>query len=167
MARTVSLNMRQAMNAATTDEVPVILTTISHPTLATPIRFSTDNTTRIITTPLTYATISRGQSFIFVPMSVILPDDKHEAPPQARLVVDNINREMIRTVRSTSLPAVVQMEMVMSGTPNSVEIDFPDMDLVACDYDQFQMTLTLEINSLQNEPIPAGTFNPSGFPALF
>jgi hypothetical protein len=165
--RTVSLTMRAAMNAQETGEIPVVLLTITHPDLATPIRLSSDPTTRITTDPLVYGTVSRGQSFQFLPFSVVLPDDKDEAPPSAHLVVDNIDRELIALIRSTSSPATVAMEMVLASAPDSVEILFPELDLVSAEYDQVAVNIGLAIDALLTEPYPAGAMNPSGFPGLF
>lgn len=167
MARTVSLTMRQAMNAQETGEVAVILLTITHPDLATPIRLSSDPTTRISTDPLLYGTVSRGQTYYFLPFSAILPDDKDEAPPSARIIIDNIDRELIRLIRSTSTPAAVTLEMVLASAPDSVEIMFPELDLVSADYDAQSVTISLAIDALLTEPYPSGTFDPASFPGLF
>lgn len=167
MARTVSFNMRQAMQAQETSDYPILLMTINHPDLGITLRFSTDYTQRFTDVPLVYGTISRGVRYDFLPISAILPDDKDQSPPQARLILDNVDREVIRLIRSSSQPATVRMEMVLASNPNWVEIEYPELDLVSADYNASSVTLTLEINALLNEPIPAGRFDPAGFPGLF
>lgn len=165
MARTVSLNMRQAMFSQETSQVPILLLTISHADITDgPFRFSSDPTVRITDAPL-YGTLSRGLPFYFLPFSAILPDDKDEAPPQARLVLDNIDREIIALLRRTSTPAQVRMELVLSSTPNNVEVEFPELDLVGAEYDAASVTLSLQIESLMSEPYPAGKFDLT-FPSL-
>jgi|SRR5215212_190607 len=171
MPRTVSLTFRRAMYSQETGEVPILLITVipdvtEHP--AGPrYYFSSDPTTRMSDVPLVYGTFSRGRWYYYLPFSAILPDDKNDTPPVARIVMDNIDRELIRMLRESIRPATFQMELVMSSTPGVVEIDFPDVEMVTADYDANSIQLTLELNQLAHEPAPAGTFNPSGFPGLF
>lgn len=168
MSRTVSLTMRSAMNAEQTGQVPVVLLTIVHPDLVDgPIRLSSDPTQRLSTDPLMYGTISRTNPYIFLPFSAILPDDKEESPPQARLVIDNVDREMISLLRSTSTPAQVTLEMVLASSPNVVEIMFPALDLVSADYDANSITISLAIDALMTEPYPVGSIDPRSFAGLF
>lgn len=167
MSRTVSLTLRDAMYAQETGANLVTLLTITHPQLATPLYLSSDNTAIFSYTPLRSGTISRGLVFDFFPFSVILPDDKDESPPSAKLVIDNVGRELIPLLRSTDYPATVKIEQVLASAPNVVEILYPELDLVGMEYDSTTITLTLEINALLTEPFPAGTFNPADFPGLF
>ena len=53
--RRISVNARSAHDAASTDEIEVVLIQIEHPQLAAPVRLSTDPTERISVDPLTYA----------------------------------------------------------------------------------------------------------------
>jgi hypothetical protein len=167
VSRTVSLNARQAMNAEETGAVPVILLTITHSDLPDPLRLSSDPTTRLTTDPLTYGTVSRGNQFLFLPFSAVLPDDKDEAPPQARIMIDNIDRELIPILRSTSTPAAVTIEMVLAGSPDVVEMAFAALDLVAADYDAAAITISLQMDAFITEPYPSDSLNPSNFPGLF
>ena len=83
------------MNAQETGEVPVFLFTVSHPNLGSPLRFSSDPTQLHTDTPLVYKTVSRGLTFFYMPISAVLPDDKDESPPSAKITLDNVNRETI------------------------------------------------------------------------
>jgi hypothetical protein len=167
MARTVSMTMRQAMNAEETGEVPIVLLTIDHPDLDEPNLISSDPTTRLTIDPLVYGTVSRGENYLFLPFSVVLPDDKDDSPPQARITIENIDRRLIPLLRSTSLPASVTMEVVLASSPDIVEILLPELDLVSADYDAETITITLAQNALQTEPYPVDLITPSNFPGLF
>jgi hypothetical protein len=167
MSRTVSVTMRDAMFAQESGQVIVTLLTITHPQLSAPFYISSDPTQVVSYTPLIYGTVSRGLTYTFIPFSVILPDDKDESPPAAKLVLDNTARELIPLLRSTGTPATIKLEQVLASAPNAVEISYPELDLVSMDYEAGQITLTLEINALLFEPFPAGTFNPADFPGLF
>lgn len=167
MSRTVSLAMRQAMNAEETGEVPIVLLTITHDDLLQPIRLSSDPTTRFSTDPVMYGTVSRGQQYLFVPFSAVLPDDKEEAAPQARIVIDNIDREMIAILRSTSTPAAVTLDIVLASSPDAVEVSYTGFDLVAAEYDAENITITLQMDAFVTEPFPCDSMNPSNLPGLF
>lgn len=165
--RTLSLNFRKAIFSEQTGDVAIILLTISHPLLVTPERVSSDPTKRISIDPLIYGTRSRGNDYLFLPISGILPDDKEDSPPQARLVIENISRDLIGLLRSTTIPATVDMEIVLASAPDFVEIVLPELDLISADYDMQSVTLGLSINALQNEPFPGDAITPSNFPGLF
>jgi len=167
VSRTLSLTMRAAMNAEVTGEVAVVLLTIEHADLATPIRLSSDTTSRLTTDPLIYGTESRGNQFLFLPFSAVLPDDKDEAPPQAKVVIDNIDREIIPLLRSTSTPSSVTLELVLASSPDVVEMSYAALDLVAADYDSQSITISLAMDAFVTEPYPADTMNPSSFPGIF
>lgn len=165
--RTLALTMRSAMNAENTGEVPVFLVTITHPQLDAPILLSTDPTERISDSPLTYGTRSRGLEYIFLPMSLSLPDEKDEGIPMMQMIIDNVDREMVGILRSTSTPSLARIELMLASAPDVVEIALPELEVVAADYDEGQITLTKRLNGLASEPFPQGSFSPATFPGLF
>lgn len=165
--RALSLTMRQALNAQESGEVAIVLLTIQHPDLPTPIRLSSDPTTLLTDTPLQYGTVSRGYTFRFFPFVISLPDDVSERSPTAQIQIENVSRELVSIVRSTSTPATVWMQMVLASNPSFVEIDYPLFDLRSVSYTASVMTLELSIDSLATEPYPSGNFDPAGFPGMF
>lgn len=166
--RVLSLTLREALNAQETGEELIVLVTITHPDLEDgPIRLSSNPTTRFGTAPLLYGTVSRGDTYLFVPFSAVLPDEKDEAPPASQLMIDNIDREMIRLLRSTITPASVVIEVVRGSDVDEVEIAVPAFDLANASYGDASITLTLGIDAMVTEPYPSGTFSPSAFPGLF
>jgi len=167
MARTISATLRSALYAEETGEVPIVLLTITHPLSASPAYVSSDPTQRITTDPLVYGTVSRGNQFLFVPFSIALPDDKNEAPPRAQIILDNVGRGFIPLLRSAVTPAKITIEVVLASSPNVVEVQVPQLDLVGADYDANSVTMTLAQYALQNEPFPADLITPSNFPGLF
>ncbi|MFU0504003.1 DUF1833 family protein [Pseudaminobacter sp. NGMCC 1.201702] len=167
MSRTVSLTLREAMNAQETGEVLVVLLTITHPDYATPLRISSDPTTLLSEAPLQYGTVSRGETYLFAPFSTSLPDDMDERAPTARFVLENISRDLVELVRSVSTPAKATIEVVLASSPDSVEIEYPEFDVKNASYNANVMTLELSIDALTDEPYPSGTFSPASFPGLF
>lgn len=165
--RSLSLQALQSMYSQETGEVAVVLLTIEHPSLAMPLRFSSNPTQRLSDAPLRYGTTSRGNTFDFLPFTAQLPDEKSEQGPQTKLVLDNIDREAIKVLRSTATPATVDMEIVLASTPDVVEVAVPQFDLVGADYDESTITIDLQIDAFIHEPFPAGIFSPAYFPGLF
>lgn len=168
MSRTLSLNMVAAMNARETGKVPVFLLTIEHPSLADPIRLSTNPTTRLGLDPLIYGTQSRGDDYLYVGARVTVPDEKDRSPPTSKITIFDVNQDLIPLVRSVSSPPpTVKMELVLSDTPNTVELDVPKLDMINVDGNRESLTFECTVDLLINEPYPAYTFGPAYFPGLF
>lgn len=167
MSRTVSVTMREAMNSQETSEITVGLLTITHPSFPTPLLLSSDPTERLSDEPLTYGTTSRGDTYIFCPMVVSLPDDIGERAPTARLMIENISQNIVEKIRGISEPGIGKLEIVLASSPDDVEIGYPDFEIKRAVYNANIITLELSIDALTDEPFPADTFNPSGFPGLF
>jgi hypothetical protein len=167
MSRTISLTARAAYNAEQTGEIDIFLITVTHETIVTPQRYSSDPTTRLSVDPLVYGTVSRGNTFEFLPISLVMPDDSAQTPPAIKLVLDNVLRQAIPLLRSISTPPSVTIEMVLKSAPDVVEVSWADFDLVNTDYTAESVSVDLTINALATEPYPSGTFTPSGFGGLF
>jgi len=152
-----SLSMKQAVNAQETSVAFLILITIDHVNLATPIRVTSDavNTT------------SRSNLFISLPFDMVLPTDDGETPPAARLTIDNVSREIGQTIRAVSTPPSVTIEIVLSSDVNTVEASFPYFELTDVQYDDLTVSGALTIQNLSSEPYPAESFIPSTHPGLF
>lgn len=165
--RTLSLNFRQALFAQESGELPVFLLTITHPDLAVPIRLSSDSGERLSVEPLRYGTVSRGETFYFVGMDITLPDEQDGSPPASKMIISNVDRELIPTARSVLSPAQVKLEAVLASAPDDVEFEIPALDMVHLNYDLGQLTFDLMIDSLASEPFASGSFDPASFPGLF
>ena len=168
--RTLSEAFRAAAYAQETGEVVVGLLTITHEDMSEVLRVSSDPTQRLDGSgqdqPI-YGTISRSETFLYIPFELTLPSDVDQSAPAARIRMVNIERDLIPTIRSIATPAQFLIEVVLASDPDTVEITFPTLDLLQVDYDASEITLDLTIDRLTNEPFPKGSFDPSGFPALF
>jgi hypothetical protein len=167
MSRTLSLNLREAMFSQESSEVPIFLITITHPSLDDPIHLSTDPTTRLSEDPLVYCTPSRGTDFIFAGVAITIPNEEDRSPPSSKLIIQNIDRELIPLARSISSPASAQIEVVLGSDPDTVEISLAAMDMVNLIYNQETLTWDLIIDSMVTEPYPSGKFTPASFSGLF
>ena len=169
MSRTLSSTALRAMFAEDTGDYPILLVTITHSTLATPIRVSSDPTTRLSVTDaeVIYGTVSNGVSYPFLPFQISLPSDVEDSAPRAKISVDNVSRELTAAVRALDSPPSVTIDLVMASTPNIIETTFPGFDLSDIDGDVMTISGTLSIDLLVLEPFPAGVFTPGQFPGLF
>jgi hypothetical protein len=158
---------KAAIFSQQTEEAAVALLTITHPSTSEVWRLSNDPSVRQSTDPLVYGTHSRGQFFLFIPFSLVLPESSDESPPSARIVLSNVERELIPLLRSFHEPSTLTIEIVLSNNPDTVEVRLTDLQVLTCQYDSQQVVLSLGAPLLAVEPYPWGSFSPSAFPGLF
>jgi hypothetical protein len=168
---TVSLNFRQAAYAQETGRVIIALITLTHESLSDPIRISTDPTQRLeeytTVADVVYGTVSRGETYIFLPVRIKLPNDADEGPGEMTLEIDNIHRQYMQTIRELFSPVSVNVEIVLDNALDTVEASWPEFLLTNIKYDASVISGTLKLETLEREPFPAGNFTPAYFPGLF
>lgn len=157
MSRSVSSSTLAAIHAAESGEAFIILLTFTHESLAAPIRVSGD----------AVDTQSRGEVFIAYPFSLVLPDDAEGRAPRAKLVIDNVGRQVMEAVRGLETAPALLMEIVRAADPDTVEATFSDFKLQNVVYDSQAIEAELSIEDFTAEPYPAATFCPSLFPGIF
>lgn len=167
MPRTLSAGFKAALLSQSADEDAVALLTITHPTLATPLRVSSHPTTCLGVDPLRYGTISRGRTFDYIAFQITLPEDAEGKPPAFDIVLANIGRETVALLQSALEPATVTVEIVSITNPDLVEIEWPEFDLVSAEYDDETVRIGLALDAMATEPYPADGFTPAGFRGLF
>lgn len=157
MSRLLSGSAQQALYAAETEEAFLILLTIAHDDLAEPLRVTSD----------AVATTSRGDVFVPYPFALTLPDDLDDRAARARIVIDNIDRQIVLAVRSLTSSPTILIEIVRAAAPDTVEAQFVDFRLTDVSYDAYRVEGVLTIEDFTAEPYPAAIFSPSQFPGLF
>lgn len=156
MSRPVSAAAKRAMFAQETEEAFLMLLTLDHDDLAVPIRVVNNS----VDIP------SRGENFIAFPFVVDLPSDGDDGVSQVTLQIDNVDREIVDSLRAISTAPTVTLEVVMGSTPDVVEAGPFDMTLVEADYDILVVRGLLVFEDILNEPYPAERFTPDKYPAL-
>ena len=156
--RNISAEGLRELFAQNSGAVMLTLLTFSHATLPTPIRLVNDRR------PLTY-----GQSYIALPFEMTLPDDLEERIPNVEVKIDNIGRELVTLLRSTSEIVAVDVEVVrvQNGTVTS---ELGPLDFSLLDAKITPQTITLSIGyaiDILNEQATKEIFNPGTAPALF
>lgn len=149
--------------------IVIALVTITHSDLASPIRLSPDPTERISDDPLAYRTLSRGLSFDFLPMGISLPKQQPDAPPTARLVVDNIDFAMVRAIEeldSDEFPKI-GFEIVHSSDLDDVIEPHPNFLATSWSHDNASIEFALGFDGGVRGRYPFDTYSRAAFPGLF
>ena len=136
--------------------LPLILLEIDHDDLAVPIRVV--NNKENIT--------SNGDEYVGFPFEVFMPSSSEDAPPRAKLRIDNVTREIAQTIRTITSPPTVTIKVIRQTTPDTIEAEFTGMKLTQVPFDALSVEGTLEFEDLSREPFPAYTFNPANYPGI-
>ena len=165
---TIPLSSLQAMFALEADEFPIILVTLERTGYET-LYLSSDPTARVLEEDdqIWYGTVSNGTTFLHYPFQLTLPGDQDEVVPGMTITVDNVSAEIGLWLRGSTVIPNVTVEIVTSGDLDTPIASFPDFEMKGFNGDSFQVQGKLTLSNLENEPFPAGTFNPTEFPGLF
>lgn len=134
-------------------DLPLVLLTISHADLAQPIRVVCNKVD--IT--------SNGNVFTGFPFEIVLPDAGEDAPPQSKIRINNVSREIGQAIRSISTPPDVTIQVVRQDTPDVIEAEFAGMFMTNVTYDALIVEADLFFEDLVREPFPYLKFSPSYF----
>lgn len=135
---------------------PLVLLTIDHADIDPPVRV-VNNTVDIT---------SGGNLFTAFPFEIDLPSSPEDAPPTARLRIDNVSREIGQAIRLISSPASVTMQVVRQDDPDTIDAEFLGYRLSNVRYDALTVEGDLVREDLTREPYPFLTFSPAEFPGL-
>ena len=146
----------QSAFAQETDEVWLILLTISHADLSEDIR--------VVNNPV--AITSRGMNFVGFAFELSLPIDSPDRAPVAELRIDNVSQEIAQAVRSISSAPTVTIEVIRAAAPGVVELSLDGFRLRNVNWNAESVRGTLVLDDIATEPYPAGIFGPASFPGL-
>lgn len=155
--RTVSTAFRLAAFAQETGEVPLVLLEITHPDLATPIRI-VDNREDVV---------SGGNTFLAFPCEIVFPEDREDALPVCRIVVQNVGREITDGVRALTSAPTIKVAAVLASSPSTIEIGWMEFSLAEVSWDALTVEGTFGPPPVLNEPFPSLLYTPADFPGLF
>ena len=152
----VTSALRQSAFAAETDEVWLVLLTLSHPDLTDDIR--------VVNNPVDIT--SRSKTYVGFAFDLTLPVDSDEQAPVARLTIDNVSRHIAEAIRSISSAPAVTMDIIRAAAPDTVELTFSGFRLREVQWDALTVSGALVLDDITIEPYPAGVFSPASFPGL-
>lgn len=153
-----SLNLRAALEADATGEIPVVLITITHPELDAPQRLSTD--------PLVYGTRHMGETYTFLPMGVQTPDQAENTPLSGALVIENMHPGIIRALRSVTTRGRVDLAVVQASSPDLIEEQYSGLVVREASGDIGAVEIRLGRDEDDDEPHPAWRMTAGYCPAL-
>lgn len=139
-----------------TGPLPLVLLTIDHDDI--------DPTIRVVNNRVDIT--SNGDIYVAFPFEIILPDNLEDAPPRAKLRIDNVSLEIAQAIRLISTPADVTIQVVRQKAPHTVEMNWSGMKLTNVRWDAQPVEGDLEFENLTSEPSVAHTFSPAEYPGL-
>lgn len=163
---TLSLDMRAGMTAESSDIVAITLLTFTLPSGGDLVRLSSDRTRRFSIDPVLYGTMSRGDRYLWMPMSLVLPDDADGTPPEARLVLGAADREIFKVIRASREKASCKIEIVSEAAPDTVQEQLGRFKVQTAPYDEGQVSIVLGQKSFLGEGWPYCRFTPGYAPGL-
>lgn len=157
MSRSLSSTFHGAIHGAQTEQAFLILLTVTHADLGTPLRYVYDNEN----------VTSGGDLYTAHPFEITLADERDDQPPEIVLVIDNVDREPLTTLRALDSPPTITIEVVLASAPDTIEIGPITTELRGVQYDAFTVRGTLAFEPVLSEPYPGYVFEPRLFPAAF
>lgn len=125
-------------------------------------------------TQIIYGVESRGQKYIFLPMTITLPSEEESGVPRCSISMMDVTQYLIPVIRGTILrPPKLKMELILSSDPNCAnnggvpEITFSQFYINSITYNADSVQCDISMISYQSEPFPCFSFTPKYFPGLF
>jgi hypothetical protein len=166
MSRNVSSTFISATNKQSTDEVFVFLLEFDHSTLAEPLRFSSD-TTQTLPVLQELGTVSGGNEYLYAPFGLELPAQEKDGISKATITIENVDRQIIATLRGLTSALDVNMKIVLASDPDTIETEIANFKLRNAEYDKLVVSGDIAVQFFDEEPCPNLRFTPSQFPGIF
>lgn len=169
----MSLNARMAQDAQSTSEIYVALFHIAHPSLDKPVLLSTDNTERLQDDPLMYGTRSTWMDvnpftdpYLFVLASANVPSDIDDAATDMSFVLENVDNDIAKLLRSFTDFATVSVAVVLADSPNMIEAEWQGLKLMSAQINAGEVTLSASRQPIEDEKVPSGRMTKNRFPGV-
>lgn len=114
-----------------------------------------------------YGITSNGNDYTFLPMEITLPSEDEAQAPRCAIILHDVTRYITPLIRTITAPPRVKMELVLSKTPDIVEISFSDFYISNFSYNSESVTAELSMIDYEREPFPMHSFTPKYFPGMF
>lgn len=153
------------------DDDLIILLTIYDPVNEAQViaRLADGYTKRISETEsdVIYGVTSNGYDYTFLPMEISLPSEDEAQAPKCSITMYDVTRYLTPIIRTITSPPKVKMELVLSKTPNVVEVSFSDFFISNFNYNADSVSAELSMIDYEREPFPMHSFTPQYFPGMF
>lgn len=114
-----------------------------------------------------YGVVSNGNQYIFLPIEVTLPTEEEAQAPKCSITIHDVTRHIVPIIRNISGPPKIKMELVLSKTPDNIEVSFDGFYINSFTYNSDTVSASLSMIDLEREPFPMHSFTPRYFPGLF
>ena len=150
-------------------DILMLLTIYAEDEVTASVRLADGFTQRLSETAdeVTYGVVSNSQQFIFLPMEVTMPSEEESQAPRCSIVIQDVTRYIIPIIRTITYQPKVKLDIVLSKTPDVVEVSFSDFYINNFTYNANQVTADLSMIDYEREGFPAHSFTPAYFPGLF
>lgn len=116
---------------------------------------------------IAYGLISRGDTFMFLPMEITLPTEDEAQAPKCSITLHDVTRYIMPIIRTLNGPPSVKLELVLSKTPDTVEASFSEFYLNGITYNADSVSASLVMIDYSMEPFPKDSFTPRLFPGMY
>ncbi len=107
------------------------------------------------------------EPFLFVLASTVLPSDLDDAPAAGNIILENVDNDIAKLLRSYTDLATIHMAVVLASSPNLVEVEYRDMKIISASLDAGEITLEFSREDVEDERSPGGRMTRSAFPGLW
>lgn len=118
-------------------------------------------------TEVIYGVKSNGHDFIFLPMEMSLPSEEEAQAPRCSITLHDVTRYVTPIIRTITASPTIKMELVLSKTPDIVEVSFDGFYINSFTYNADTVNANLSMVDLEREPFPMHSFTPRYFPGMF
>ena len=161
----------KAVFSPDSDDDLIILLTVYNPLNESEVlvRLSDGFTKRISETEedVLYGVTSNGFDFTFIPMQISLPSEDEAQAPRCSIVMHDVTRYLTPIIRTLQAPPRIKLELVLTKSPDVVEVSFTDFYINNFSYNKDSVTADLAMIDYEREGFPSGSFTPAFFPGLF
>lgn len=158
MARGYSAAYKSTLAQVSAPEVGLILLELTHSSLSEPVRIVND----------VVDLVSNGQTYIGLPFKCVLPDDFDGQLPKAQLTIDNVGKELMAWIETTSggNGSIVTFSQVMRSRPDQIEWSIT-MNLYNVHVTMQDITAELGFQNLFAKPAVKMKYRPDNSPGIF
>ena len=158
MARSIPTISLRALLAQETDELFLMLATLTHPLWVQPVYVCSN----------VLPVISNGRYFLGWRFDIQIPSDSGTELPSAQAVIDNVDPiigQQILAIAGSS-PIKVTIEIIRYSDPDTIDVAYASMKLRNIKVDDSAITGNLTYEDILSEPLTA-TISPSTIPGVF
>jgi len=158
MAREYTDAFKSTLAEVNATESPLILIEIDHEALTQPVRVVNDMTD----------VTSNGDLYVAYPFKCVLPDDYENQLPKARIVIDNVGRDLMYWIETTGggQNSSCTFKQILRSNPDIIEWQIT-MNLYNVQVTMESVTAELGFENLFSKPAISRRYRPDTSPALF